>query len=244
MDMAEFAPPAFVELEDAYAIRSHNHEARILQVVARGMGVNVGAEEEAYWRAGSKVAAAVDSLVDEEGVEDLLPIFNAIMNGQPVGPEGTMTKADAEEAADVFHWLPLERQLDLCQRIASLPEYAKRKAAAETVGTLIATSLDEAEQVFANGFKLESQGRSDETAREGFNTWLTHFARAGYMIDSALDMPKDYKRGIIQIRPSVPNRFEMIKAVRADIPRCFKVGHVALAEFVRTGRATIKERNR
>lgn len=234
------APTAQAE----YIPRSHSHEGTILRIAARNMGVAVGPAETAYWRAGSKIAAAFDSLVDEQGVTDLTQATLALARGEPVGPKDIMTAEDAQQIAQVIKSLSSERKDAWLNCAVKLPEYAALKAGALTISDLVEVTFGEAEELFANAFKLDAAEFPDGVARSRFNRWLTHFSRAGYAIDTALDMPRDYANEVIQVSPTPKNRVHMLWSARTDIPRCFNLRWGALYELGKGGVATIRERVR
>ncbi len=171
-------------------------------------------------------------------------MFEAVISDRPEGIEGVLTGNQAQELALFYRSLSPERQEAWRTSATGLQKYAEQKASAPSIDMLIDATLEEAETVFANAFKLDAVGRNDKMARERFNRWLIHFARTGYAIDASLDMPQDFASGIIRVEPTLRNRAEMLLAARHDMPKCFGIGKVALWEFAKTGRATIKERNR
>jgi hypothetical protein len=237
---ANLNTPASIE----YQPRAHTHEGRILQIAARSMNVNVGEEEVRFWQVASKTAAALDTLVDEQGWRDVSPIFETVISDNPQGIEGVITVQEAQELADFYGRLSPERQDAWYAAATSLPLYADYKAEAPSIEELIRVTLGEADDVFSQAFQLDTSGKVDEIPREKFNRWLTHFARTGYAIDAAFDMPRDFKTGVIRVKPTILNRTEMLFAAREDMPKCFMIGRRAVLEFARTGWATFRERSR
>jgi hypothetical protein len=226
----------------AYAERVHEHEATILRVTAMALGVHVNEGDVAYWRAGAKLAAALDSLVDEGQQTDVSEDFHAVTQGQPIGPPNIIGPEEAREISRVHANLsdPRRQAWSQCLR---LPEFAARKAQARTIDDLIDVTLEES-MMFSGAFQLDTDGTRDAEKRAGFNDWLTHFARAAYMIDSALDLPADFKHRLINVPPTKRNRAAMLLAARPDIIEGSKIPPRALVELGKTALATVQERGR
>jgi len=72
------------------------------------MNVDVGVDEVEYWRVGSKAAAVLDTLVDEEGRWDILAMFETVVSDQPRGIEGVLTDEEAQELAIFYKGLSPE----------------------------------------------------------------------------------------------------------------------------------------
>ncbi len=56
----------------------------------------------------------------------------------------------------------------------------------------------------------EASNYSDLAGRKRYNAWLKHFTLAGYLIDSALDMPIDYSEGRISLPPTSASRLAIL----------------------------------
>lgn len=233
-----------VILFEAEGVHYHPHGGRTLQIAARSFGVNVGPEEEAFWRAGLTAAAALDDLVDERGVQDLEPAFSAVTNGQPIGAEGMMSDDAAQEVAAVYARLSPARRAAWERCAERLPAYAVQKAGALTVPKLVDVLTGEIDELFVGGLQLDTTGYTDATARAKFNSWLGAFSRVGYLGDTAIDMPKDYARGLVGVTPSLRNRVQVMLAMRPDIPGCLGIGLGGMYQLSNNVLATIRERSR
>lgn len=231
-------------LFDSEGVHHHAHGGRTLQLAARAFGVNVGPEEEAYWRAGLTTAAALDDLVDERGVRDLEPAFDAVTAGQPIGARGMMSDEAAHEIATVYAGLSPVRRAAWERCAEQLPHYAAQKAGALTVPKLVEVLTGEIDELFVRGLELDTVGYGDEAARTKFNSWLGAFSRVGYLGDTAVDMPKDYARGLVGVTPSLRNRVEVMLAMRQDITGCLGIGLGGMYQLSLNTLATIRERSR
>lgn len=233
-----------VILFEADGVHHHAHAGRTLQVAARSFGVDVGPDEEAYWRAGLTTAAALDDLVDERGVRDLEPAFAAVTSGQPIGAVGMMSEGDAKEVAAVYARLSPARRVAWQRCAEQLPTYAAQKVGALTVPTLVEVLTGEIDELFVSGLQLDTVGYDDATARTKFNNWLGAFSRVGYLGDTAIDMPKDYARGLVGVTPTLRNRVQVMLAMRQDIPGCLGIGLGGMYQLSSNILATFRERSR
>lgn len=224
--------------------RKHTHGAKVFADAARSLGVTVTEREVDYWRSASLVAAALDGLVDEVGVEDLRPVIDSLFSGKPIGERGIMTPDDAALVVRVYESLSQQRKEAWHAGIEGLPLYADERRGAQGIRELIAVNFGEADRLYTPANSLDEWG-DDRDARGRFNEWLMHFARAGYSVDGAVDMPRDYRNGLIIVRPTVRHRFEMLQAGWPSIVRGFRgLGAAAVCELMKTSGTTLREATR
>jgi hypothetical protein len=60
--------------------------------------------------------------------------------------------------------------------------------------------------IYSGLLALPVESRHDAAQRNAFNDWLDHFSRAGYLIDSLVDLKDDYQTGATSVRPSLHSR--------------------------------------
>ena len=167
--------------------------ANMFTSVANGYGVHITPQEHEYWRVTLHVARSLDNAVDENGVTDIHPFISDLVQGKPING---MNIDEAEEFGKMYAQLPLGRQKQLIETCIALPLFAHTKRNARSLKELLSINRAEAE-AFAGILYLDISNQR----RVDFNRWLYLFATTGYLVDTILDVRKDYELGNINIQP-------------------------------------------
>lgn len=221
--------------------RVHPHEGTILVVAARAMGVSIGHAEITYIRAASRLAAAIDDMVDNQqqtpdiahmlaSPDDTLAAHFDVQDRKLIGCAIDGLSAMHREA-----WLQAEQ----------LPQHAAEKREAATVKEL-SRALSAEAVLFGNVFSLDSGSSADRSAREKYNAWVKHFSRGGYHVDQAVDMRIDRREGRIAVLPSVRNRGYLFGIATQELAQaCQLVASPRIIwELGKTASATVREGQR
>lgn len=220
--------------------RKHAHEGTILVVAAKAYGVDVTTDDVEYFSACSKLAAVADDIVDTENrVLDISSIIES-----PVEKlEGHLDTNDQELVLRVINRLSVDRQNAWLQA-NDMPHHAEQKKSAKGITELCAALIGEAE-LFTNIFSLDEVGR-DSRARRAFNKWLGYFARGGYFVDSAVDMPADYRAGRVSVEPTIGNRMVLGRNAMYELKNALTIPKSPrlLVELGRTATLTLREATR
>lgn len=170
--------------------------------VAQSAGVQLDADELAYWRSFLVVARTIDDAIDSEDDTDVDGMLFELLSGRPIGG---MTADESTLFADIYRRKDPATRQRLLTAFMALPSFQARKRAAANIRDL--TNVVHQESIlFASILHLDTGDRSDSNARSSFNEWLDKFSFVGYMADSALDMRKDYNDGNISVEPSLSGR--------------------------------------
>jgi hypothetical protein len=196
----------------------HPQGVSIFADLARSFGVNVAQRDLQSWSLQFTVSRALDSLVDEDNVQDIRPHVDRLAAGLPI--KGVSADEAAAFAAAFESWT--ETMQSSLRAGAQLGDFAKQHLSAANIAQFVASRREEAE-VFAGIFSIEvSENAPDREARIAFNRWLQQFSRAGYLLDNLVDLRSDHAKGLISLRPSLAHHAVLGREVLMEIRRCMR----------------------
>ncbi|NRO99595.1 hypothetical protein GWC77_27445, partial [Paraburkholderia sp. NMBU_R16] len=210
-------------LADAFGLAvveetGHPQGVSILADLARSFGVNIAQRDLQSWSLQFTVSRALDSLVDEDNVQDIRPHVDQLAAGLPI--KGVSADEAAAFAAAFESWT--ETRQSSLRAGAQLGDFAKQHLSAANIAQFVASRREEAE-IFAGIFSIDIPDNApDREARIAFNEWLQQFSRAGYLLDNLVDLRSDHARGLISLRPSLAHHAALGREVLMELRRCMR----------------------
>lgn len=186
----------------------------LFREAAKAYKVRLEEHEDNDWRALLGGAYLVDHLLDVEQI-DIMPAINAIVAGELRDDLHTDTQA---RFANYMRRQPKDRYVDIMRRLGGVSAMAERQASATTAGEVIKVRLEEAE-LLAYLLSLPEDQRQDANGRRKFNKWLRGWSRAGYLLDSFIDMRDDYESGASGLEPTVKIRAQIGSTAAKEMAR-------------------------
>lgn len=222
---------------DVVERRGHPQTTALLGELATLFGVKVEQSDVERLQGRLTLAKAFDTVVDVDGVADaesLDLLFTRVMNGQTI-PH--VTDEEARCIAKDYNGLPIQRRKEL-KKALLIGNYAYGRLRAENVEEYSKVVLDES-ALFAEVIALEtSPDPAQLTKRQSYNGWLKVFARAGYSVDSLVDLTSDYEQGLTNIIPTAENMYFLAKTALREVRGCFSAApNGAMPIVVRQGTA-------
>ncbi len=204
----------------------------LFRMAAQEFGVNLSEQEDNDWRALLGGAYFVDHLLDIDK-DDVQSRVVALASGQLLDSLHENTQIRFRE----YLLRQAEtRYEDIIRRLGQVSSLAHQQASAKSASDVITVRRQEAD-LLAYLLALPAEDRPDAEAREKFNDWLLGWSRAGYLLDSLVDMGLDYKNSDSGVEPTIRSRVsvgaaaikETFIAARKTPPRL--LGHCALVGF-------------
>lgn len=172
-------------------------------------GVNLSRQEYNDWGALLGGAYVVDHLLDVEGRTEILPHVQSILAGKTrpdlnlevqTSLKSYMDRQDPERKGAIFSDILRVEELAADLRNATTPTRLVeiRREEGDILGSLVALPVEET---------------SDRSERLRFNRWLNSWSRTGYMMDSFVDLRKDYENGESGVKPTMIARGIVAEAV-------------------------------
>lgn len=187
--------------------------ATVFAEVAEHLGAQPTDQEKADWLTASRMIRAVDNLLDEDGVDDLGPVADDLFAGRV--PEG-IDEELASECTDYLNRLTPDKQAYTYVFFQALADGATERKQARTPKELADAMLKEVEHTATY---LELDLTDDAFVnRIQFNSWLHAAAGIGVIVDGALDVRKDHREGLVNVKPSLKNSLAIIKEGLRYIP--------------------------
>lgn len=247
---------------DVVARRGHPQAVDLLTTIARSFGVRVEDHDRRHWHAMFTAARVADDLVDRAGCRDLRGRIDDLLRDRRMAE---MTAAEAAEFLEAFEALPGTAKAVVLDG-ARLDEFAVQRAQATDVPSLLAVVREEAE-LFAKIMHLATSPRnadaststaadtadtadtvshtvsdwvSDTVTRERFNDWLLSFGRAGYCVDTFVDLGADYRHGLTRVTPTLRHRALVARHALPELWSCVRaLSPATIASIVTAGIAKI-----
>jgi len=196
----------------------HPQGVWIFADLAKSFGIDITQRDLQSWSLQFTVSRALDTLVDEDNVQDIRPHVEQLAAGLPV--KGVSTAEAAAFAAAYASWT--ETMRSGLRAGAQLGAFAKQHLNAANIAQFIASRCEEAD-VFAGIFSIEvSDSAPDREARIAFNLWLRQFSRASYLLDNLVDLRSDHAQGLVSLRPSLSHHAALGRAVVTELRRCMR----------------------
>jgi hypothetical protein len=181
---------------------------------ADSFGVNVNDDDRKYWKSTFDVVRAFDDIIDEDHNQDIKPYLNEVISGRPVSG---LDKAESQQFAEVYSGLSRERK-NRFTRACLLGDFALKRYNSSNINEYIQNVLDESD-LLADIMKIEESG-VDEKNREEFNKWLPSVSRAGYAVDTAVDLSSDFDEGVTRVEPSLGAYGKLMYVIGDEVIRC------------------------
>ena len=183
----------------------------LFREAARQFGVKPTEQEDYDWIVILGAAMLVDHLVDVERTDIVAPVRTIV-----AGTIRQDLNADIQTrtANYVFRQTAAGQQLffDRIRRVNELAEAQREATAAREVIDIRRTEAD----IFSAMLSLSILDESDAAARINFNLWLNSWAKVGYLVDSLIDVAKDYKNGESGVPPTLGARLLFAAAVSIE----------------------------
>ncbi|GEM_PF-1727319 len=197
---------------------------RMMSEVADSFGVNLTAQERKDWQTLGRAAYVIDQYLDAEKDTPMPDIAPELFSGRPIPgvPE--------EFSEDCKQWVERQteaRQAQINRHLAEIRILVEAQAAATTTSGVIAVRRKESD-LLADILSLRPEGREDARARMKFNSWLTVAMRAGYLLDSLLDIKEDYESGASGLKPGLAASCKMASYLLRETVVAAKVSPKAL----------------
>lgn len=244
----------------------HPQSVEIFKSLAESFGVDVQEEHVAYWRSMLTVTGALDTIIDRTQPSSLSKEVASLLSGEPIPG---ISKTDAEEflafvvnASDTRH-STIMASLDTdelahkryaasdSEEILQEGESLARKINDITENIRIASDPQELATLRREESKIYSRimmidNPQQDASIEAFNNYLLELCEAAYLLDSALDLFKDYRSGVTDVKPTPTNYLaignEALHATYHSLSQLPKhtVAHLAVASIKKAIRKTLK----
>lgn len=179
--------------------RKHPHNGTPLAVAAECLGVDLTDDERRAIILKARIGAAVDDIVDLSNDGTF----------QEIGLHSLTTYFDPEH----FEWLKIWSDApDYAEVLRAMYELHEGKRIATSIREYEAALMEEA-AYFADVFSVDPL----DAERRRLNIWIGNFARGGYCVDAAVDMPSDYADGQIQVVPSLKHRYTLLERATKEL---------------------------
>ncbi|MBI5906601.1 hypothetical protein HY857_00930 [Candidatus Saccharibacteria bacterium] len=197
-DLLQSQPQAETNLDG----ENYSGTGLLLAKVAESFGADIGDQEVRDWRALLGGAYIIDQLLDVEKSGSVVPHITSILAGENlegirIGSQDRIRKYMAAQTP--------ERQSEIMDKIGLVGILTEALTETEEAEELVRLRNEEAD-VYSGLLALPVEGRHDAAQRSVFNDWLASFSRAGYLIDSLVDMKEDHQSGATSVRPSLRSR--------------------------------------
>lgn len=179
--------------------------------VAEAFGVQLEEAEVVGWSDMLHLAYAIDEKIDVEHGSASGFIFDLLSDKYETGP---MQRTQAR-FQDYMEHQSETRYQTIIERLGGISLLAKQQSEADTVEKVVNVRLAEAD-LFSYLLLLPTENMPDKIPREKFNKWLGSFSRAGYIVDSLIDIKEDYEGGSTNLRPSIATRIGLAKSAAKE----------------------------
>lgn len=152
------------------------------------------------------LCAAADRAVDIDREADVSHLLEDVVAGKPVAKrEVYHTPACARFVGEL---IATDRGAAIEQAIVRLPDLARQKREATTVPGLLPVLQEEAEMLTA-ALAIETENCAQQEARVEYNRWFSPGMYLAYLLDTFLDIRKDYADDICGVAPTMQNYGEL-----------------------------------
>lgn len=204
----------------------------LLTEVAGAFGADVGDQERRDWQALLGGAYIIDQLLDVEKTSNVLPYITSIIAGENL--EGVRVDF-LDRIREYMAAQSPKRQSEIMYKIGLVGPLVDELAKTQEVKELVRIRREEA-SIYAHLLALSVEDRHDAAERDAFNDWLIGFSRAGYLIDSFIDMSIDYQSGATSVRPSLRGRAVLARhAVSETVTALRKTPYRAIGQTAMVG---------
>lgn len=203
---------------------SHGGSRRLLCDAALTFGVELTTQEFDDWRSLLAGAALVDHLLDPLNVGgDVALHISQIFDGENL--DGM--RDDLQDIVrNYIEIQPQDVREGILEGVRQAGELALRQRETWDPSDVVSLRLEEA-KILSNLLSLPCTGKEDAPQREIFNNWLIGWSRAGYLLDSLLDLGADFWNGESRVEPTFFAKVilayatakESFKALRKTPPR-------------------------
>jgi hypothetical protein len=173
--------------------------SRLLYEAAGAFGVELEEQEQRDWRILLGAGYIIDQCLDGEKAGTIPHIATMLFSGEPI--DG-IPREFQERCRQFVHRQTPSRQVEIMDQLGQIKGLVEAQATSESPHEVIEIRRREAD-IFASLLSLPAQDRSDASRRERFNSWLTSFSRTGYMVDSFMDIKRDFLSGESGVRPTL-----------------------------------------
>jgi hypothetical protein len=221
---AEIAAPFEVRLGNEQT--EFSGSVRMMREVAESFGVSVTAQELKDWQTLGRASYVIDQYFDVVKADPTADI--AVEHFSQLSIPGIPPQL----IHDCIDWLERQapdRQVTLVEYIAFVRKMVEAQAAATTVPEVVEVRHQEAD-VLGDILSLNSEGTADAAARQKFNNWIPRAMRAGYILDSLLDIKEDYESGTSGVEPGLKASAKMAAYLLKDTVEVARVSPRALSK--------------
>lgn len=168
----------------------------LFRSLAESFGATVSDYQVDYWDTMLTISRPLDVIVDKLQPEDIDKEALSLICGQPI--DGVSREAAARFSA-TLHSASQERR-DIILRGLQISDLAKTLKATERVDEMLEIRSQEA-VIYAEIMTIDNPHQDSATL--AFNEWLIGLGRAGYHLDTFIDLAKDYKENTVGVVPTL-----------------------------------------
>jgi hypothetical protein len=199
---------------------------RMMREVAELFGASVTTQELRDWQTLGRTSYVIDQYFDV--VKDDPTADIAVEHFSQLSIPGIPQQL-IQDCVDWLERQTPERQVTLVDYIAFVRKMVEAQAAATTVPEVVEVRHQEAD-VLADILSLNPAGAADAEARDKFNSWMPLAMRAGYLLDSLLDIKEDYENGSSGVEPGIKASAKMATYLLKDTVEVTRVSPRALSK--------------